>query len=520
MKPRRKTSPLLLLVVFAALGCLFLFLPGWFIDQYERASQLGRPWATVYLAVVGIGGALLLTCSLWILWRLWRNTRARNVRKQERDSSPSKLSPTQQAREIRENLEAVQQLSTDSACPDELRGQLAPLARRLEEKSESQSLEIVAFGTVSSGKSSLLNSLAGRKVFATDVKGGTTVQRNEVPWPGVDKVTLVDTPGVAEADGHERQAASAATAKDADLVLVVVDGPLRDSEFGLLGQLGEMEKRMLICLNKEDLFDGREKAALMRQIAGQVKDLVHQEDVVAVRARPSKRTRVRVLADAKEVEEQIEIAPDIAPLAERMMGVVRRDGRDLLLANLLLQSRGLVDEARRRVQDSLDRRAWEIVQRYMWGAAGAAAMSPFPIVDLVAGCAVSTKMVLDLARVYRQDVDLEVAVSLLGQLGKNLLAILGVSAATPVVAAAVASLLKTVPGAGTIAGGLLQGIVLALVTRWIGAVFIEYFKNQMHEPAGGLADLARKQWERLTTAAELRRLVQAARSRSEEDDRP
>ena len=42
----------------------------------------------------------------------------------------------------------------------------------------------------------------------------------------------------------------------------------------------------------------------------------------------------------------------------------------------------------------------------MWGAGGAAALSPFPLLDLAAGCAISTKMVVELAKVYRQDVDL------------------------------------------------------------------------------------------------------------------
>jgi hypothetical protein len=193
----------------------------------------------------------------------------------------------------------------------------------------------------------------------------------------------------------------------------------------------------------------------------------------------------------------------------------------LLLANLLLQSRGMVDEARQRLRDALDRRAWQIVDRYMWGAGGVAAASPFPIVDIVAGCAVSSRMVVELGRAYRQEVDIEVAVKLLGQLGKNLLAILGVSAATPAVAAIVASLLKTVPGAGTIAGGVLQGIVQALVTRWIGAVFITYFRNEMQRPEGGLAGLARRQWQQVTQADELRKLVARARRRwgdTETDD--
>ncbi len=234
------------------------------------------------------------------------------------------------------------------------------------------------------------------------------------------------------------------------------------------------------------------------------------DDVIAIRSRPTLRTRMRVTASGEEITETAEVQPDIEPLARRMLHIVRRDGRDLLLANLLLQSRGLVEEAKQRVQASLDRRAWQIVDKYTWASGGAAAVSPFPLVDLAAGCVISSKMVVDLAVVYRQKVDADMAVRLLGQMGKQLIGVLGVSVATPAVTAAIASLLKTVPGAGTIVGGAMQGVVVALITRWIGAVFIEYFKHEMQEPPGGLANLARRQWQRLTKVDELRKLIQTA----------
>ena len=223
-----------------------------------------------------------------------------------------------------------------------------------------------------------------------------------------------------------------------------------------------------------------------------------------------------MLPNGEEVPETVTVPPDIQPLAERMLQIVRHDGRDLLAANLLLQSRGLVDEAKERVRDALDRRAWEIVDKYTWGSAGAAALSPLPVVDLAAGAAISTKMVMDLARVYHQEIDVDVAVNLLGQQGKNLLGVLGTSAATPMVTASIASMIKGVPGVGTIAGGLLQGIVQAVITRWIGGIFITYFKNEMREPPGGLAALARREWERVTSVAELRKLVQSARTQFQE----
>lgn len=519
MKPSHKTTGLLLIVVVAALGALLVMIPSWIAGHVETISEIGPRWLVyVYLSVVGLGAVLLIGSTSTILWKLWNRTRKKRARRVERAKNPSELSPAQKEKEINENLATAGGLQSGLPTAEELQAQIEPLSRRIEEKRESQQLEIVAFGAISSGKSSLLNALAGRDVFRTDPRGGTTVQRNEIPWPGVDRVRLVDTPGLGEIDGAERGGVSADTAKDADLVLVVVDGPLREWEHELLCRLGEMEKRVLICLNKEDWYDSREREQLLGQISEQTRDFVEVADIVTVRSRVTTRPRVRVLPDGNQVEEEVEVPIDIAPLADRMLEIVERDGRDLLLANLLLQSRGLVDEARERVEAALDRRAWGLVEKYMWGAGSAAAISPFPVLDLVAGCAISTKMVVDIGHVYKQDIDLNTAVTLLGQLGKNLIGILGVSAATPAVTAAVGSLLKTVPGIGTVAGGMLQGLVQALITRWIGAVFVEYFKDEMRQPEGGLTGLARRQWQKITTIDELRRLVQSARKQLADED--
>jgi small GTP-binding protein len=511
MATRKTFRGLLLIVTLAFLGFLLIAVPSFLVNQFKEIEDAA--WARVYAGTVGLGFLVLLACFFWVVLRLWLATRRKRRHRDLSDRTPQELTPAERNRQIDANLQAVEDLKSDADAGSQLRQDLDPLIDEIMEKRKSQTLEIVAFGTVSSGKSSLLNALAGRDMFRTDARGGTTTSRNEIPWPGMDRVILVDTPGLGEVDRPKHHAKAAEIARDADMVLLVVDGPLRDSEYQLLRLLSGMGKKVLICLNKQDWYSLQERASLLSQISKQAGDVLDDpRDVVTVRSRPTQRTRVRLLPDQTQVEEAVPVDRDIAPLARRMMQIVEHDGRELLTANLLLQSRGLVEEARRRVRESLDRRAWQIVDRYTWGAGGAAALSPFPVVDLVAGCAISTKMVLDLARVYRQEIDADVAVRLLGELGKDLIAILGTSAALPAVTAAVGSLLKTVPGAGTIAGGALQGIVLALVTRWIGAVFVEYFRNEMQRPEGGLAALARRQWERLTSVSELRRLINAARN--------
>ena len=167
-------------------------------------------------------------------------------------------------------------------------------------------------------------------------------------------------------------------------MLLVVDGPLKAYEVDLVNKLSEMEKRVLVCLNKEDWYGEEEQAELTTQIAKQL-PAITAADVVAVRARAVSRLRIRIAADGSELQEQLEMPPSVQALAERLMQVVERDGRELLLANLLLQSRGLVDEAKTRVRAVLDQRANEIIGRHMWAAGGAAGINPIPLLDIAGG---------------------------------------------------------------------------------------------------------------------------------------
>ncbi len=512
MDSNKTWTGFVLLAMAAAIGAWLVFVPGWLANQYERIADAGPVWGWIYLTVVGIGVVLLSGSTFWIIWKLWVRQRNKQQVRESRARSPGQMSSQEQHSELRENLSAIDGFRGESDYDDELKKELDPRLKRFAEKELAERLEIVAFGTVSSGKSALLNLLAGSKVFQSDARGGTTIQRNEIPWPGHDQVILVDTPGLGEVEGEKRVAEAALAARDADLVLLVIDGPLREHETRLCDKLSEMEKRVLVCLNKGDWYQSDDQLKLASQIRSQLgKWLEDEQDLVMVQAAPVTRTRVRVSADGRELTEEVEVPPQIDELSNRMLKVVEGEGKSLLLANLLWQSRGLLEDAKQAVRTAIDRRAWKVVERYTWGAGGAAALSPFPVVDLVTGCAISTKMVMELAKVYRQDVDLELAISLLGQLGKNLVSILGVSVATPAVTSIVASMLKAVPGVGTLAGGLMQGAVQALITRWIGAIFITYLRNEMEYPDGGLAGLARRQWNQMTTAKELRRFIAEAR---------
>ncbi len=506
-------SGILLLIVAAVVGLVLLYLPGWVIDKYRIINEFGSFWGWAYLAVVSLGGLLFLGSLSWTFWQLWLSSARKRKQKEKQSKNPSELSLGQKASEIDENLENLRQLKSRSANDAKLQAEIDPLLTDVLEKRESLTLEIVAFGTISSGKSSVLNLLAGREAFATEVRGGTTITRNEVAWERFDKVFLVDTPGLGEVDGERHVWIAADSAKDADVVLLVVDGPLRESEFKLLEKLGQMEKRVIVCLNKSDWYLPEDREKLLGQLRSQTKSWTQPDDVVSIQAQEGSRVRRRVKSDGTAVDETVAIPQDIDDLAERMIALVKRDRKELVMANLLLQSRGLLAKAQTRVKASLDERAWELVERYMWGSAGIAAVNPFPFVDLAAGMGISTKMIIDLADIYGQKMDLQTASKWLAEMGKVLISVLGSQGASLAVGSILASMIKTVPIAGTLVGNALQGAIQALITRWIGAVFIDYFGNEMTFADGGLANTARRQWEKITELDSLRRLVTQAREK-------
>lgn len=510
MPGRSRSWGLLLLLYAVALGYALVFWAPELVERYDRLAAIRPGVARAYLIAVSVGGVLLAGAAVALLVHVWRNTTAKDRAARRRAANPSELSAKERSAELAENLSRSGAIAADEQASPALRAELKSQLEALTAKQQAARLEIVAFGTISSGKSTLLNALAGRDVFATDVVGGTTVARAEIPWPGSDRVTLVDTPGLGEIHGERRASLAAAAAQNADLVLLVVDGPLKSFEVELAGVLLDMEKRLLVCLNKQDWYDADRQRELIAQIAEQL-PRIDRADVVAVRAAAGLRPRVRVLADGREERDSVETPPDVQPLAERMLAVVRRDGADLLLANLLLQSRGLVDDARRQAQAHLDERADEIISRYMWAAGGAAAVNPLPLLDLAGSSAITLKMVVDLAYVYRQPLDADTAVSMLAQLSKNLLAMVGATAAAPVAASLIGSMLKTVPGVGTLAGGLVQGASQALITRWVGNVFVRFLQHEMQPPPGGLVEAARQEWQVLTTPEALRKLITAGR---------
>lgn len=126
---------------------------------------------------------------------------------------------------------------------------------------------VVLAGRVNAGKSSLMNALLGReRAIVTDIPGTTRDYLEELLDLGGLAVRIADTAGIRTADDRVEQMGvdrSLALAKEADLVLLVLDRhvPLAEEDRSLIGELDN--GRILVVLNKSDIEPGSGASATL-----------------------------------------------------------------------------------------------------------------------------------------------------------------------------------------------------------------------------------------------------------------
>lgn len=130
---------------------------------------------------------------------------------------------------------------------------------------ESQRLHIVLAGNRNSGKSSLLNAIAGQSAsIVSDTPGTTTDQvRKAMEIIGLGPCVLIDTAGLDDTGelGQKRIQGSLDALLSADIVIAVLDASAAD-----IPQLPEVKVPVLPVINKADLCDVPELEAFSREV--------------------------------------------------------------------------------------------------------------------------------------------------------------------------------------------------------------------------------------------------------------
>jgi GTPase SAR1 family protein len=194
------------------------------------------------------------------------------------------------------------------------------------------------------------------------------------------QVVLIDSPGIDELDGAEREQLARSISRRADVTLMVCEGDLTEFEFQALRELCTEGRTVLVVLNKSDRYTTGELQLLLQRLRERCGALLPAECVLAASAAPRPETVIRVGPGGAESEASRNRPPDTRA-ERRLWRCWRRKGRRWPLNAALFAAHSTPSGRphRRRAQIGGRRSS-----QYCIGKGLLVALNPVPITDLLA----------------------------------------------------------------------------------------------------------------------------------------
>jgi len=388
---------------------------------------------------------VISSATLWLSWR-WLKPGVKKA-----PVAPRELDALSLQRELVESAGAGIDVS---AALEEIREQ----QRRV----HSGEVFIAIFGEISTGKSSLVKALLPKADLQSDSRGGTTRQVTHYRWQAGsgDAVIITDLPGF----NLDSRPDILEEARRAHLVVFLCDSDITRSQMGQLKVLLDMEKPLIVALNKVDRFSNSEAQSIAENISRQTG--IGRDDVVFIQT-GGREEVIKLLRDGTEETITRERANHIEPLRKALQGKLDnnvelmeqlRDSAILLLAAEKLE----------KARDShREKQATELVQTYSKRAVVGALAAVAPGSDLIIQGLLATRLIQSLCKLYGvsvKEVEIESFLRLAGGKVKKM---------TALTLAITGNALKAFPGIGTLTGGLVHAVAYGMIFDSLGRAAAE-----------------------------------------------
>jgi uncharacterized protein (DUF697 family)/GTP-binding protein EngB required for normal cell division len=388
----------------------------------------------------------------------------------------AQISPEQHLLEANRN---IRELIEDTGIPASVRAELSTEFEEIESisnKLRNGEIHIAAFGRVGVGKSSLLNALLQRKVFSTSPLHGETKLEGREEWRSLQEghVVLIDTPGIDELEGSEREALARRISNRTDVTMMLCEGDLTHPEFQALEHLCAAQRSVLLVLNKSDRYSQDELRLLLDRLRERCRSLLPPERVIPASSDPRPETLIYVDSSGTEREKSRPVPPDIALLKEVLWSILEKEGHALSALNAAIFASELDEKIATRIVQARKSVAEKIIRNYCIGKGLLVAFNPVPVTDLLAAAGSDVAMVIHLGEVYGFKLSRREASKLLFTISAQLVALMGAYWGMNLVSSA----LKTVSaGLSTALTATAQGALAWYATYLTGKMAQTWFSK-------------------------------------------
>ena len=388
----------------------------------------------------------------------------------------TKISPEQHLLDANRN---IRELIEDTNIPSSVRAELSTEFEEIESistKLRNGEIHIAAFGRVGVGKSSLLNALLQREAFSTSPLHGETKQEDRVAWQSFrdGHVVLIDTPGIDELNGAEREQLAHRISNRVDVTLMLCEGDLTESEFQALEQLCAAQRAVLLVLNKSDRFTSQELDLLLGRLRERCQGLLAPDRIIPASADPRPEIVIHIDESGRERETSRKPSPDTAQLKDRLWSLLEKEGQALAALNAAIFASELDQKVATRIVEARKSVAEKIIHNYCVGKGLLVALNPVPVADLLAAAGIDVTMVIHLGEVYGFKLSRREASKLLLTISAQLVALMGAYWGMNLISSA----LKTVSaGLSTVLTATAQGSLAWYATYLTGQMAQTWFSR-------------------------------------------
>ncbi len=242
---------------------------------------------------------------------------------------------------------------------------------RLKEKK----IRIGAFGKSGVGKSSVLNSLLKKDIFKTNIINGTTREIQAEPWTHKDQifsgVELIDSPGFDFCNIKFPDKAYSYI-NHSDIILFIVSGDLNRNELNEISSLIKDGKKIIVILNKIDLFNKNDLEAIMENIKFKLpKDL-----------------NIPIILNHGN------------NLKNYLTKIINQHGEILLTLNSLQLADKLFLKIKEKRLQRRQKLAQSTIGKFSTIKASTVALNPFILFDVAGSFALDTALISELSKIY------------------------------------------------------------------------------------------------------------------------
>ncbi|MCF6300580.1 MAG: GTP-binding protein [Proteobacteria bacterium] len=363
----------------------------------------------------------------------------------------------------------------DKKIPATIRHQLKDQYQQVQQlikKLEQDQIHLVAFGKVSTGKSSLLNSLIGQNHFSVSPLHGETRTTKHQDWQQYSdqSVVVIDTPGTDESEGETREKMAQDAANQADIILFVLDGDISQSQMKQLKQIKKPNKPIILVLNKADLYTDQEIGQLTNSITEKCQGLM--DYFVTSSADPNPQIIISRDAEGNESKTRIRPEADVSQIKQIIWKILADEGKTLTALNASLFAGQVSENVAKKITEVRAHAANKIVRTYCIAKGIGVAFNPIPVADLLLAAGLDVTMIRKLSSLYglplsNSDAS-KLTATIMAQLAVLMAAVWGVNL--------LSSALKTISaGLSTTITASAQGSLAYYATYLVGKIAERYF---------------------------------------------